>query len=640
MKRILLICAVLVFSAACATGMGPNRKAHYPNRVTPDLQASFDAADALYQQGNFAPADAAFAAFIEAQPYTELTDEARFRRGEIAFSRNNYSIAVARYAEATSQIVSPMVAPKARFKRALALMRLKRPAEALKDLRAIPRREASAVLRLRIDSLGVLASQAAKVPPNDAILWNLYLLDDYAQLPDPNVKTVRDEKLVGLEAAEIEARRWIDDPMVTLAAVQAMPLKSMKGTQAGGYVAYKEIQLYHRMGDTREATRALKSFLRGYPKHDLYGAGRLLMSELGGMEEMAGVSVGVILPLTGRYAVYGASVLHGIECAGGIFTPCVGPGGVAILIRDSESTNAGAVRAVEELAAKEVVAIIGPLRSTVSMAAAQKAQELGVPMVTLSQQAQVTDVGSFIFRNSISTESEINTLVDYAIRKKGLRRIFVLYPDNRKGAEYFRIFSEAAAGAGGRIVASKAYKPNQMEFASELRGRGFAEHTLTAAAEHASYDAVFIPDSAWAVGYIAPTLALMGIEHSRLLGISRWNDSRLIDRGGKYVEDALFVETFYKGAPSTEVSSFVTRFREAYGVDPTLLEALGYDSMRMIISNMRDKGAMARTSMRDALARTTEFPGVAGRIAFDPQGNATRRQWVLTVKNGAIVPVK
>ncbi len=646
MKRTIALFAVLVALAGCATG-GP-RTVKYPNAVSPETQISFDRAKGLYLKGDFKAADSSLAAFIEGQPYTQLTDEARFLRGEIAFARKNYPASVTLYRAAYGQIESPLVAPKARFKAAMALYRMRRYDEALSELSGIYRRDASAVLRLRIDSLGVQASTAAKLPAGQSVVWYLGVLDDYAEgATGSAAKGVAREKIVPETEAELFVKRWIEDRSVTVQEVEALPLKQMKGKRSGGYALYKLSLTYHTAGETEYARRLLKNFISGYPKHEYYSAARLLMSELGGeVGENAGVAVGVVLPLSGRYKVYGESVLHGVECAIGLYEPCVGPGGVRLVVKDAASTVGGAAAAIEEIAQdKEVVAVVGPLQSTQAPEAARKAQQLGIPLISLSQKQDVMDVGDYVFRNSTSTTSEVDTLVDYAVDKKRWKRFYVIYPESRKGGEYYRLFQTAVEAKGGRIALSKSYKPRELTFVSDLRGRGAVEQgvvqqSVDFEAKGVGYDAVFIPDSHWVVGSLLQMMALSGDRKLNLLGISRWNDPELAKRGGEYVEGAVFVSSFFKGAPDPIVSSFVTRFTQAYGIEPTLLEALGYDTMRMITSAVTERGAFGRQSMRDALMQTVDFAGVAGKTTFDAEGNARRKMWVLTVRGGRIEAVQ
>ena len=271
-----------------------------------------------------------------------------------------------------------------------------------------------------------------------------------------------------------------------------------------------------------------------------------------------------------------------------------------------------------------------------AQAAAVKAQELGVPLISLSQREGVIDVGDFVFRNSVSPSSEVDAVVDYSIGQKMLKRFFILYPDNMKGAEYERLFTQKVEELGGKIVARHAYAPNEMEFAVVLKGVA----NKGGPGNRSGFDAVFIPDSSRVVGYIAPTLALSGVEDVRLLGISRWDDSDLIERGGKFVDGAIFVDSFYKKAHEAQVISFIKKFKETYGIEPTLLEALGFDATRAIVIAAQEMGAFHRETMRDSLTRISGFRGVSGLMGFSPSGDARRKLTLLTVKNGAIVPIE
>ncbi len=647
MKKLLLCCVAIIVLAGCATG--GTRSVRYPNSATPETLAQFKQAGQLYMDKKFSTADGALARFISESPYTELTDEARFLRGEIAFIRKDYDGAVKFYRSSYGEIASPGIEPKARFKSALALYRMQRPAEALNELAAIRRSEASAVLRLRMDSLGVSAAAAAHEPASKSIVWYLWLLDDYADGAAPP-SGLPDEKIVSESDAVAKARAWVDDPKISAADVETLPLKDMKGKRSGGYALYKLALVYHRSGDTAEATRLLRAYIGNYPKHEYYSSARTLMTELGGaVGESAGIAVGVVLPLTGRFGVYGESVLHGIECAIGLYEPCTGPSGMRIVIKDSASTPGGSAAAVAELAQdKDVLAIVGPLASAEALEAGQRAQELGIPLISLSQREGVAEVGDYVFKNSVSTSSEMGTLVSYAVHTKGYKRFFILAPNNRKAAEYVRLFQDAVKAEGGRVVASKTYSPSQIQPVNELRGRGAVEQAGEEASKQAydftqagaSYDAIFIPDASWAAVAIAKMISLGSPEKVNLLGIARWNDPEMGGRGADALEGSLFVDSFYRGTPDAEVAGFVTHFKQAYNVDATLLEALGYDTMRIVIDAVQRKGAARRDSLREAIARTTDFPGVAGKTSFNEEGEAVRQMWVLTVRGGQITSAK
>lgn len=648
MKKIFAFALLIVAFAGCSTG-GP-RTVSYPNQINPQIQAQFKQAEQLYMDRKFVEADPALANFISTSPYTELTDQARFMRGEIAFSSNDYNSAVKFYRESYTEIASPNIEPKSRFKTALSLYRLKRPSEALEEISVIQRNEARTVLRLRIDSLGAEAAAAANQSKTKTVLWYLRLLDDYAEGVTPPAG-VPEENIISEQDALAKIKTWMDDSSIGIADVESLPLKEMKGKRSGGYVFYKQAFIYHSTGNTAEAKKLLRNYISSYSKHEYYGSARTLMTELGGeVGETSGVVVGVVLPLSGRFGVYGESVLHGIECAMGLYEPCAGPSGMTMLVRDSASFPGGVAAAISDLANnKDVIAIAGPLASVDVMPAAQRAQELGIPLISLSQREGVAELGDYTFRNSVSPSSEMATLVKYAVMNKKLKKFFIIYPkNNKKAEEYFRLFSESVKNEGGQIVGSKSYDSKQLQPVNDLRGRGAVENAedrmampgLDVSAGGVAYDAIFIPDAAWVVTALAPLIGQNDTNKAQILGISRWNDSEATKESTQSLEGAIFVDSFYRGAPDTNVSSFVLHFKEAYSVDPTFLEALGYDTMRIIIDAVQHKGAARRDSVRDAIARTNDFPGVAGKTSFNEHGEAMRQMWVLTVKNGEITLVK
>lgn len=88
-----------------------------------------------------------------------------------------------------------------------------------------------------------------------------------------------------------------------------------------------------------------------------------------------------------------------------------------------------------------------------------------------------------------------------------------------------------------------------------------------------------------------------------------------------------------------EARLFAERFRDAYHTEPSLLEALGFDSMRMLITGASDGALADPASIQQALARLHDFPGVTGKISFNEHGDAERKLTVLTVKNGEIKPI-
>jgi branched-chain amino acid transport system substrate-binding protein len=78
----------------------------------------------------------------------------------------------------------------------------------------------------------------------------------------------------------------------------------------------------------------------------------------------------------------------------------------------------------------------------------------------------------------------------------------------------------------------------------------------------------------------------------------------------------------------------VERFSKRWGKAPTGVSALGYDTLMLIADAIRRAGGTEPKSIRAALAATTAFEGVTGRIAIDADRNARKPASIVRVEGG------
>lgn len=216
--------------------------------------------------------------------------------------------------------------------------------------------------------------------------------------------------------------------------------------------------------------------------------------------EGANGSVGVVLPLSGPFALYGEQSLKGILLAARIFDetgvvasmaaeagdtgsdfasvgaePSLGAAleeatGVRVVVRDSGGTAEGAARAVRELADDErVSAIVGPLLSGESEAAGREAEAAGIPLIALTSREEVPRERENVFRLRTTPSDEVTHLVDLAMDQRGARRFAILYPQDNYGRGMRLRFWQAVDRRGGHVVAVSSYDPKATDFAASIR---------------------------------------------------------------------------------------------------------------------------------------------------------------------------
>ncbi len=384
-----------------------------------------------------------------------------------------------------------------------------------------------------------------------------------------------------------------------------------------------------------DAMRTLSQYVTLAPNHEYAQQARQLMTELenryqtgirtGSQSGSYGLrKIGCLLPLTGSYEVYGNKALRGIELA---IPKSMAGEPVSLAVKDTGSDPAKAVTGVEELAQEGVSVIIGPIITAES--AAPVAQRYGIPVITLTQKNDITQLGDFVFRNFITPQMQVNALVSHAIKKRGLRSFAVLYPDEKYGYTFMDLFQNTVAAQGGMISVSQSYATNLNDF------RG----PLSSLARNRDFDALFIPDAPRKAGMIIPQLAYYGVKKVLLLGTNLWHSDELISMAGRFAQGAVMPDVFATESDAPEVAEFVRLYRESYGEMPGFIEALSYDTAMIVRRILSDPRAGSPADIRDALMNVRNYPGVTGLTSFDESGEAHKELFLLTIEGNRFAEI-
>lgn len=341
----------------------------------------------------------------------------------------------------------------------------------------------------------------------------------------------------------------------------------------------------------------------------------------------APIKVGHFASLTGDTATFGQSTDDGIRLAVEEINAAGGVLGrpIEVISEDDRSVTEEARTAAQKLIQRdEVVALLGEVASSRSMAAAPEAQRAGVPMISpASTNPKVTEVGDYVFRTCFIDPFQGAVMARFAFKDLGARKVAILSDfkqDYSVGlADFFRRkFTEL----GGTIVADERYTSGDIEFRAQLT-------TIRAAAP----DAVFVPGYYTEVGLIAKQARELGLDVP-LLGGDGWDSTKTLEIGGKAVEGYYFSNHYAADSDNPKVQEFVRRFEAKYGGKPDAMAALGYDAAGILADAIRRAGTTDGPALRDAIAATKDYDGVTGRITIDPERNARKDAVVLKIEDG------
>jgi branched-chain amino acid transport system substrate-binding protein len=339
------------------------------------------------------------------------------------------------------------------------------------------------------------------------------------------------------------------------------------------------------------------------------------------------IRVGHVASLTGDTATFGQSTERGMRMAleeinakgGALGRP------LELLSEDDRSVTEEARTAAQKLLQRDrVVALLGEIASSRSLAAAPEAQRAKVPMISPgSTNPKVTEVGDYIFRACFIDPFQGTVMARFAAEELKVKKVAILFDfkqDYSVGlADYFR---DTFKKMGGEIVADERYTSGDIEFRAQLT-------TIRAAKP----EAIFVPGYYTELGLIAKQARELGIDVP-LLGGDGWDSEKTLEIGGQAVEGYYFSTHYAADSDSPKVRDFVARYKQKYSETPDAMAALGYDTAGILADALTRAGDTDGAKLRDAIAGTKDYDGVTGKISIDAARNARKDAVVLKIEGG------
>ncbi len=437
-------------------------------------------------------------------------------------------------------------------------------------------------------------------------------------------------------------------PRLSLAELQSL-LGSQRDDFTRSALMLRLGEFYLEQGRYDEALALFEQFLQAYPQHADAPEVREKMAALQGKAGVDRYAVGCLLPLSGPYASFGQKALEAVELAFSQVTAAQGRSPLKLVIKDSGGDPEKAVAAVQALAQQQVAAIVGPIVAV--RAAAEEAQRLRIPMITLTQKADITTVGDFVFRNFITPQMQVSRIVGYAMDRLGARRFAIFYPREKYGTTFMQYFWDEVVKRGGRVTGAESYQPGQTDFADDIKKLVGLYYPVPESLKPPEYrrpqtpagrkekprpiidfDVLFIPDAPASAGLIIPQLAYYDVRDIYLFGTNLWHSPQLIKMAGQYAQGAMMPDGFFAGSRSPAVQAFVSAFQSTFNRSPGFIEAAAYDNAMLLLTIMGKEGVRFRGALKERLLNIHPFPGVTGLTQFDNDGEARKNLYLLQIK--------
>jgi branched-chain amino acid transport system substrate-binding protein len=287
----------------------------------------------------------------------------------------------------------------------------------------------------------------------------------------------------------------------------------------------------------------------------------------------------------------------------------------------------------------EVHAIIGPTLSNEAKSSDPIAQQAGVPVLAVSNTAAgITEMGDYIFRDSLSEAQVIPETIKQAKETLNLQKVSLLYAQDdafsKSGADVFRAELQKN---GIQILSEQTFSTSDTDYKTQLT-----------AIKGESPDAIVVS----ALAKPAQTILQqarndVGIDPGiHIIGGNGFNSPAVVTAAGSAAEGAIVGAAWNPNAEDELSKAFITAFTDKNGKGPDQFAAQAYAGVYILwdAANRAEIGgkslAEARTAIRDGLKSTSGLATVLGDFSFTETRDANHKPVVQVVEEGKFAILK
>lgn len=354
----------------------------------------------------------------------------------------------------------------------------------------------------------------------------------------------------------------------------------------------------------------------------------------------ADIKIGIAEALTGGAAQYGVAIRNGFQLAADEINAAGGVNGskLQLAIEDEQGKKEEAITVFKKLIFQDkVLMIFGPTLSNSMFAAGPVANASKVVAFGTSNTANgITDIGPYIFRNSVMESDVLPVTVASAAKHYGIKKVAVIYGnDDAFTKSGYDVFKKVLEDQKIPVTTTETYVKGDVDFKAQLtkiKGGNPDAIVCSCLAEEAANIIV----QARGLGIRQPFVGGNGFNSPKMFEVS------------KLAGDGTFVGSPWANTnPAPANQKFVAAYKQKYNTDPNQFAAQAYDAMHIAaeaLKSVKLSGNLEadRQALREALPKVTlngatgpfKFRAAAGKDGKPAGFDADQKPFIYIIQGG------
>ncbi len=359
-----------------------------------------------------------------------------------------------------------------------------------------------------------------------------------------------------------------------------------------------------------------------------------------GLTQAADIKIGVAAALTGGAAQYGVAIRNGFQLAADEINAKGGVNGnkIQLVVEDEQGKKEEGINVFKKLIFQDkVLMVFGPTLSNSMFAAGPVANGAKTVVFGTSVTANgITDIGPYVFRNSVMESDVLPVTVATATKHYKLKQVAVIYGnDDAFTKSGYDVFKKVLEDQKLPVTTTETYVKGDVDFKAQLT-KIKASNPDAVICSCLAEEAANIMLQARGLGIKVPFIGGNGFNSPKLFEIS------------KLAGEGTFVGSPWSNTnPAPANKAFVAAYVKKYNAEPNQFAAQAFDALHVAAAALQEvklSGDIAadREALKNALPKAT-INGATGPFKFRPAvtksgkpggWDADQKPFIYVVKGG------